>query len=274
MSLDPLAAIALRGRSAFAARVRPRLALRELGRNDDGFSQLARRALETALSGNLSADERAWSDRIEQARDALERSPRAVRFADLGAGAPGDAPRSTPATVESTVGSIARQCSKPPRWCLALLRLLTELRPGTCVELGTCVGVSAAYQAAALELCGGGGRLITLEGAEPLAAVARETLGQLGLHSTEVVVGPFEETLPAVLERSAPIDYAFIDGHHDEAATLAYFERFVPHLSGGAVLVFDDIAWSRGMVRAWRRIAADERVAASVSLGPIGVVAV
>ena len=43
------------------------------------------------------------------------------------------------------------------------MRLVRELRPHSCLELGTGVGVSAGYQAAAMEL-NGVGRLLTLDG--------------------------------------------------------------------------------------------------------------
>ena len=64
--------------------------------------------------------------------------------------------------------------------------------------MGTAVGISAAYQAAALAL-NGRGTFTTLEGAEPLADIARDNLRRLGLGMVEVVVGRFEDTLDAVL---------------------------------------------------------------------------
>jgi predicted O-methyltransferase YrrM len=43
------------------------------------------------------------------------------------------------------------------------------------------------------------------------------------------------------------LDFAFIDGHHDERATVAYFQQMKPSLSPGAVVLFYDIKWSSGM---------------------------
>jgi hypothetical protein len=45
----------------------------------------------------------------------------------------------------------------------------------------------------------------------------------------------------------------------------------MPYLSDGAVIVFDDISWSTGMKKAWTEIEEDERVAASIDLGAIGI---
>jgi predicted O-methyltransferase YrrM len=72
------------------------------------------------------------------------------------------------------------------------------------------------------------------------------------------------------LDEVTPLDYAFIDGHHVESATLDYMEQMVPRLSPEAVLVFDDIDWSDGMRRAWSKIAADPRFAMTLDLGTIG----
>ena len=91
-----------------------------------------------------------------------------------------------------------------------------------------------------------------------------------GLDNIELRVGRFQDTLPAALAEG-PLGYAFVDGHHDEEATLEYFERLLPH-APEAVLVFDDIRWNDRMERAWRRIAADDRVGLAVDLDEYGVV--
>jgi predicted O-methyltransferase YrrM len=86
-----------------------------------------------------------------------------------------------------------------------------------------------------------------------------------------VVPGRFQDTLADVAREQAPVDFAFIDGHHDEHATVAYFRQILPHLGRSAVLVFDDISWSPGMERAWKTVTADERVGLAVDLSAIGI---
>jgi predicted O-methyltransferase YrrM len=76
--------------------------------------------------------------------------------------------------------------------------------------------------------------------------------------------------LPA-LSKMRPADYAFIDGHHDEKATVQYFDQMYPHLSSRSMVVFDDIDWSPGMQRAWKEIEKNPRVSLAVDLGPVGV---
>jgi hypothetical protein len=51
-------------------------------------------------------------------------------------------------------------------------------------------------------------------------------------------------------------------------------EQILRCLAPEAVLVFDDINWSAGMKRAWARIAADPRFAATVDLKKVGIAVV
>ncbi len=131
------------------------------------------------------------------------------------------------------------------------------------MELGTCLGITAAYQAAALEI-NQSGKLVTLEGAEPLAELACDNFKRLRLSRATVRVGRFQDILGAILREQAPIDFAFIDGHHDGDATVGYFREILPFLSEGAILVFDDILWYETMKIAWQRIRAHRQVKTSV----------
>lgn len=132
------------------------------------------------------------------------------------------------------------------------------------------MGISTSFQAAALKL-NGMGKIVTLEGAKSLASLAERHFQALGLDNANIVIGRFQDTLGEVLNAYKSVDYVFIDGHHDEKATLAYYEQIKPFLSERALLVFDDISWSEGMKGAWKTIMADERVKISVDLRQIGV---
>jgi predicted O-methyltransferase YrrM len=65
----------------------------------------------------------------------------------------------------------------------------------------------------------------------------------------------------------------FIDGHHEEHATLAYLERIVPFLSRRGVVILDDIRWSPGMRRAWTAIQNDPRFGLVIDLFQAGLCA-
>jgi len=252
-----------------------------LWQSRDPYLQLFASSAQAALSGALTSEEKAWTARIERLRAELESSTQKVTRTDFGAGlrtaqagANGSSQRPDAgdgAVIEDEVQRIARFSSKSGIWALFLFKLIRELRPVRCVEMGTALGLSGAFQAAALAL-NGRGTLTSLEGSAELAAIARRNWEGLGLQGTNVVVGKFSDTLSSVLAaQGGPVDYVFVDGHHDENATLDYFEQLVPHLASPACLVFDDIAWSDGMQRAWRTIANDRRIQVSVDFGMMGV---
>jgi hypothetical protein len=56
--------------------------------------------------------------------------------------------------VTRTVGEVSKGASKPYFWSLLLFKLIRKFRPSICLELGTCLGISASFQAAALKLNG------------------------------------------------------------------------------------------------------------------------
>lgn len=253
------------------ARVRVGLARRRAG--PEGRRLLG--VVAAALADRRLPEERAWFARIEAMRAGLNASATPIELVDYGAGGPNDTRSEEEMRrgkrVASTVGAVCRLASKPPFWAQVLFGVVREYRPRRGVELGTCLAVSASYQGAAMRLNANDATLHTLEGADSLAQQSRRNLDGLGLGNVIVVPGRFDLTLDGVLRAPGHIDYAFIDGHHDEQATVGYFRQLLPFLAPGAVLVFDDITWSPGMKRAWQAIAADPRVQVAVDLRAIGI---
>lgn len=255
-------------------RLRARRVLAALGASRDPTARLVGQAIVETWDRRLDSSERGWVERIEALRRELEADVTEIEYIDYGAGAP-DSERtrqeaSAGITRQVRIGEVCRTGSKPPLWCLLLFKLVRRLQPGVCLELGSCLGISAAYQAAALEL-NQRGKLISLEGSPALAERARRHLERLGLGRAGIVAGRFQDTLDSVLSSHRPVDYAFIDGHHDEQATGAYFAAITAATAQPALLVFDDIEWSAGMRRAWQRIAADPAVSLSIDLHQIGI---
>lgn len=233
-------------------------------------------ALIDAIRGKASVAEKDWITRIESLRREMNASSEEVEFTDYGAVSgkltltSEDMYRGR--VVRKTVGKVCAHASRTKGTALLLFRLVRELKPLNCIELGTALGISASYQAAALRL-NGMGKLVTLEGADSLAARAIKNFTALGLSNyIEVRSGRFQDTVAEVLLTHPAVEFAFIDGHHDEAATVRYFELFLPVLVSHAVVVFDDIRWSEGMLRAWDAIRLNEHVRLALDLGSMGVV--
>ena len=248
--------------------------LGRLGREPNNTARSMARCIWQALRRNLTQEEAAWIDRIEQVRAYTNASTDQIIRKDYGAG--DDTSKRTPAEMQAgieiadTVGNFSERASKSRFWGMLLFKLVRTMHPVSCVELGTAAGISAAYQAAALRL-NGRGSLITLEGAASLAHVAERNFRQLDLDNVNVSVGRFADTLPGVLKARGPIDYVFIDGHHEEEAALTYFQQILPNLEDIALVVFDDIKWSDGMKRAWTSIADHPKVSIALDLGSAGV---
>ncbi len=168
---------------------------------------------------------------------------------------------------------ISKACnaSKPPPQCLQLLHLARALKPRATLELGTNLGISSAYLGLASRAHNG--RVVTVEGSEARATLAAGLHEALGLENVQRVTGKFQVILPKTLEQHGPFDLAFIDGHHQLEPTLTYTDQIIPHLSKGAVIVYDDIDWSEGMIQAWEHISNDRRFAFAITCKELGMVA-
>ena len=234
------------------------------------------RAVSAALRNTATAEEKAWFDRIDAQRDVLLGGKQVVTVTDFGAGEVAESdggPPAEPSQRRVELGRFYKLSEVDAVSSRILFHLVRQLQPQCCIELGTCTGLSAAHQAAALAL-NGSGRLITIEGSEELATRASATLASLGLETAEVRTGSFESVLPGIATELEPVDYVFNDGHHLEEPTVEYFMMLLPSLAPGATIVLDDINWSQGMRRAWKRIVAHDQVALSVNLYRMGVIRV
>lgn len=249
-------------------------AVAEMRASDHAFALDMADVIEDVIQNRIAPEERPHVDAIEARRATLEASEADISYMDFGAATRDESqtPEEMYEGVERsrTVGHLCRRTSKPYRSALLLHKLLRKTKSEACLELGSCLGISASYQAAALEL-NGAGRLITMEGAAPVAALAQETVDKLGHDRVKIVVGRFQDTLDGVLADEQPFDYAFIDGHHDGPATIDYYQRILPTLKDGSVVVYDDIRWSDGMLNAWNTLREHESVEVSVDLVDIGI---
>ena len=251
--------------------------IRRLRRESDLVALFLAQAIEETGARQLSSEERDWIERIESLRRELEADRSEISYFDYGAGAAlqqrTEQQMAAGAIRSVQIAEVCRIGSKSPLWCLLLFKLVRSLRPAVCLELGTCLGLSTAYQAAALKL-NRTGQIVSLEGSDSLAGRAQAHFVRLGFNNARVVRGRFQDTLDQVLAADGPFDFAFIDGHHDEKATLGYFEAILGSAAPSATLVFDDISWSPGMARAWRQIAADRRVQLALNLSQVGICAI
>ena len=167
-----------------------------------------------------------------------------------------------------TIGSIAKNTAISPRIGEYLFKIIHTYKPEIMLELGTALGISTIYQAAAAL----GGDLISIEGNPRLVEIAEAEITRLGLPNVSIINGHFAEVLHDLLEELLHLDYVFIDGHHDKEARLNYLEMILPKLGDDSILVFSDIYWSKDMTEAWHTLLNLPMVRLSIDLFDIGVV--
>lgn len=202
-------------------------------------------------------------DAVEAWRRELLRSTGRVTVCDFGAGS------HTGAGQVRRVADIARVAAKPPRLAQLLFRLVNHFQPATILELGTSLGLTTAYLAAAHSRH----QVITFEGCPATATVARQTFAALKLNNIELREGNLDETLaPTLSALPRAVDFAFFDGNHRYEPTLRYFELCLAKAHEHSVFVLDDIHWSAEMERAWETIKAHPQVMLTVDLFYVGLV--
>ena len=201
-------------------------------------------------------------EKIENLRCQLLADNRFLEVEDFGAGSVSGNKK------QRSVAAIAKNAAKPAKFGQLLFRMANNYQPAVVIELGTSLGLSAAY----LAMGNPAARLITCEGATAVAAVAKQNFALLGIENIETITGNFDESLPAILHRTAGIDLVFIDGNHRAAPTLRYFEQLLQRINGHGILIFDDIHWSEDMEQAWQTIKSHPAVMLTIDLFFIGLV--
>jgi len=224
----------------------------------------ARQVYETLrqLNREFSHLDQGWPSRIESERDRLLGREDILVDGSLGEGGISDEGETIRSACES---------SKPLYPALLLYLLIREFNPTAVLELGTNVGISSAYIAAALKTNDRGGIVTTLEASPYRQKLAIEVHRNLALDNVTYVLGLFTDTLDSTLQNLGLVDFVFIDGHHQYKPTIDYFNRIWKFSRAGAIFLFDDIRWSRGMKQAWSEIKTDERLGLVVDLHSMGI---
>ena len=199
---------------------------------------------------------------IEKLRAAMLEDQRKLTVKDFGAGS------SVSNNNQRSIASIAASAVKPRKYGQLLFRMVKKYKPGTVLELGTSLGITSSY----LSLGNPQGKMITMEGADEVAQVARQNFQQLGMGAIDMVPGDFQRTLPTVLSGLNTIDFVFVDGNHRKEPTVQYFNQLLPKTNAQTILVFDDIHWSREMEEAWEIIKSHPAVRCSIDLFFVGII--
>jgi predicted O-methyltransferase YrrM len=198
---------------------------------------------------------------IEACRARFKADDRLIEVVDFGAGSV------QLKQQQRRVSDIARTSLKPIKYAQLLYRMVQHYQPKTILEIGTSLGITTQY----LALGNPNATVYTLEGSEPIAAIAEAAWQQHQRTNIRLKKGEFSSTLPGLLESLPSIDFAFIDGNHQYQPTLDYVEWILPKSTEQTILVMDDIHWSPQMEKAWKQLQTHPRVRISIDLFFIGM---
>jgi predicted O-methyltransferase YrrM len=199
---------------------------------------------------------------IEQLRQQLKRDDILLTIEDFGAGS------RVHASYKRKVRDIATSSLKSEKFSQLLFRIAKFYKPENILELGTSLGITTAYLASA----NANSKVITMEGAKEVAAIAKKNFQQLNLRNIKIVEGDFDTNLSPVLDTLSFVDLAFVDGNHRKEPTIKYFEQLLSKITNNSILVFDDVHWSEEMEEAWEYIKLHSSVTLSIDLFFIGIV--
>jgi predicted O-methyltransferase YrrM len=165
------------------------------------------------------------------------------------------------------IADMVQKSSVNSKFGKLLFRLVHYYKPDVVVELGTSLGLSAIYMAAANNQA----TLLTIEGDEGLCTFAEHLFEKHNIKNIIILHGSFDDMLNKIANEYSCPQFVFIDGDHNYDATMKYYEHFINVMEEG-IIVFDDINWSPGMRKAWHRIKNSTHVHATIDLFFMGIV--
>ena len=160
-----------------------------------------------------------------------------------------------------------RRSSVSRKYGLLLYRISKWYQPEMIIELGTGMGISSLY-------LGSGSPeapLHTIEGDQERADQAMHLIKTCCPGPVNVHLGDMDEKLEELMHLIPHRFVAFIDGNHHYTPTVTYVRKLMERAGGEAVIVMDDIYWSRGMYRAWKEVVSWPEVRVSIDLFHMGI---
>ena len=201
-------------------------------------------------------------DDIDYLRYQLLSNHQEIQVTDFGAGS------KQMKTDRRKISAIAKNAAVSVSMGKLLFKIIQYYKPQTILELGTSLGIATLYLAKANEKA----IVHTIEGCPQTAQLAQQHFTALKSTNIHLHKGTFQEQLPKVLNQMQTLDLLYIDGHHEEKATLNYFEQCLNKANEHSIFILDDIHWSEGMESAWKQIKAHPKVQLSIDLFRMGLV--
>jgi predicted O-methyltransferase YrrM len=205
---------------------------------------------------------------IEKLRKQFLRDKNTIHFLDMGAGYRNKQQQSKePAEKSRRICDIASSSLQSPHYCRLFYRMIQYFKISSVLELGTSLGITTSYMAAANP----NARIDTIEGAETIANIANQVFQKNNYQNIRLHVGHFDDLL-AKIKDHIQYQLILIDGNHRGEATMNYFLWSLKHIHPQGVVIVDDIRWSKSMYQTWQTIQQHPQVSLTVDLFFMGLV--
>ncbi len=166
------------------------------------------------------------------------------------------------------ISKVAKTAGITKKHAELLYRISSYLKPKNILELGTSLGMATS----ALSLGNLKGDIVTIEGCQETAQVAKAQFEHFQLKNIELINSEFNIALNLEKIRETKFDLVYIDGNHNKKATLDYFNILLSNINNDSIMIFDDIHWSKDMTEAWEAIKQHPQVKVTVDIFYWGLV--
>jgi len=191
---------------------------------------------------------------LKNYRNSLLRNTNTIEVTDFGAGS------KIFKSNTRAISKIAKTAGITSKNAELLYRISNYFQPENVLEVGTSLGLATA----ALSIGNQKSRVLTLEGCPETSKTAQKEFDQFGLTNIHPIVTEFENYLQSQNLKSEILNLIYIDGNHQKAATLHYFDLLLPTVANNSVWIFDDIHWSPDMEEAWEIIKKNPAVTVTI----------
>lgn len=215
----------------------------------------------TLLDNVIYAQNKNVDPEIEQLRQDLLLSKALVEVTDHGVGS------RVMKSSQRKISEIAHYSASNPKLSTLLMRLAIQLEAENILELGTNLGLTSLYLSNVPKA-----QIHSIEGCSNLIALAQGNFKKLRRNNIISYQGTFKETLSSVLSKMQKVDLAYIDGNHQEKATISYFKEIFHYCHNDSVIIIGDIHWSSEMENAWKLIKDIPEVKVTLDLYSAGLI--
>ncbi|WP_452225882.1 O-methyltransferase [Lacinutrix cladophorae] len=189
---------------------------------------------------------------LSQHREKLYQNNTTISITDFGAGS------RIFKTNQRQVSKIAKTAGITKKRAQLLYRIANYFQTKNSLELGTSLGLATT----ALSLGNKNGNIITIEGCPETGKIAKQQFEAFHIKNIDLKINDFKTELTAI--KNQKFDLIYIDGNHQEEATLNYFKTLLHNVHNDSVIIFDDIHWSKQMTKAWSLIQKHPKVTVTI----------